>query len=299
MLSKRCLLAIVVILTTSSRIPAGLIIAETVASPAQGNPGDHERYEGDAAGMPSFYVASSDPPDVNRYAQAHLTSDSLYAYTRAAQSGIFYPSAYALLLGLEIRFANDQALQDLISANGGQPLDLFAKFSAEFQLQITQDPSGVFNQTATSSSIELTANSLTRSDLRGVASATNGPYDYFVLGSSGFLSTNQINAGRFALDVPFRISSAETAANFIMRVDSSTLSLSLPVSSSAELWLPSMGDVFLATGQSARSAGLTFEISPSPSPSAVPEPGTLTLAGLGVFGLIGSRLRKWRYRIPR
>lgn len=286
---KQLVFALITIITATVNSQAGLIIAETVASPAQGNPGDHERYEGDASGMPSYEVASSDPPDANRYAEARLTPDNLYAYSRAALSGIFYPSAYALLWGAEIRFANDQTLLDLIAANGGQPLDLFARFYAEFQLQITQDPVGSFNQTSTSSSIELTANSLIRTDLRGVASATNGPFDYFVFGASGFLSTGQINGGPFAVDVPFRISSNATAVNYLFRVDSSTLSLSLPVSSSAELWLPSMNDVYLSSGQSAGSAGLSFEISPASSPTAVPEPGTLTLAGLGLVSLIGAR----------
>lgn len=288
-------------LALSETSHAGLVSATVWGKTHETDPLTQQDYIGPAAGLPGLGVSLFDP-NGGRSVSATLDSSSMRVESQIEATGLFdAPAAYAGIHG-GLTFANNQALQDMITANAGQPLDMFATFYMSFNLSMLYVPGGLFGQSGTDTQALISAdNSLTNTGMNARLQAGNGVDNYYI-GTSGALTTGLIGAGFFEVQVPFRISNASSdqlTINFFSRISSSSLGMSsnFPIGSSVQLLYPAMGDVFIQSGPSAALAGLEFEL--NPTPSAVPEPGSLVLSACFAAGLIAQSLRSRRQLRPR
>jgi hypothetical protein len=97
-----------------------------------------------------------------------------------------------------------------------------------------------------------------------------------------------VNNGRFVVDIPFSIDAGHLSAKFNINTSSMSLSLELPTSSSATVYLPDHGDIFLASGALASNQGLNYSISATP----VPLPASGWMFGSILFSVYWPRRRK-------
>jgi hypothetical protein len=215
-------------------------------------------YTGEVANLPIYQILTSSPPDINRFGEASVSSSGIFSSTRATGSGIAYPSSGAGIGGLQLVIENTPAFEAAITANGGQPIQLFARFYVAFTRQNTPNPGGVFNQTTTNTSVTIDVAAVDTNSLSGEVSGSNGPYDDYTNNTSGFATPSRVNAGMFAVDVPFSIDLSHLTATFSLRVSSSSLSLDLETNSSVMVRFPSKSDIFLQSGQAPSTNNISY-----------------------------------------
>lgn len=229
-------------------------------------------YAGDATGFTGFTVFTSDPPDPARYARAEVSTNAMSVQSHADDSGAPRPDGFAHLFGFELRFEDNAALQSALAASPGGRLDLVARFDAAATLLNTPNPqtgvlSGPFNQTISQSEFDINVRGLAPTTVSGLVKGSNGPFEAYDITTQGVLTADRLNAGFFAIDVPFSIDATHLATTFDMEMSSFSLSLDLLTSSSVALRMPTAGDVFLVSGESAAALGLVVNSTAVPLPA--------------------------------
>lgn len=269
--------------TSGSWVRADTIDVDLLARSSQFDAGDSDSYLGPSAAMDALTVADND--DQVRIASAGASLQSVFAATEAWQSGIYRPDSTASLRGFQVSFSNDNALQSALAANGGAALEFYARFYAEFAMINTPNPrggvSGAFNQTTTQSSASIETTGLSYFKTSATVSGQNGPFLNYANTYTGFVTESWVNNGRFVVDVPFSIDLGHLNSKFNVNASSMSLSLELVTSSSATIYLPEYGDIFLASGTPASSQGLNYSVSTAP----VPLPATGWLFSTFMFGI--------------
>lgn len=251
------------LLSLPQSVHSQIVTAYASAQATQFDENATRSYSGDVADLSISNVVTSSPPDIIRYGEATVSSSGIHAHTRATGSGISYPSSSAGIGGLQLVLDNTPALQAAIAANGDQPLQFFARFYVAFTRLNTLNPAGGgFNQTTTSASVAIDAIAVATNSLNGEVSGSNGPYDDYSNSASGFATPSQVNAGLFAVDVPFSIDLNHLTATFNLNISSYSLSLDLETHSSVMVRLPSKSDIFLQSGQSPTTLNLSYSFSP-------------------------------------
>jgi hypothetical protein len=282
--------SILIAITSGSWVRADTIYANLLARSSQFDAGDSKSYLGTSATMAPLITADNDSQA--RIASAGASLQSVFAATEANQSGASRPDSFASLRGFEVSFSNDSVLQSALAANGGAALEFYARFQAEFAMVNTSNPrggvSGAFNQTVTQSSASIEETGLSYFNTSATVYGQNGPFLNYTNTYSGFVEESWVNNGRFVVDIPFSIDAGHLSAKFNINTSSMSLSLELPTSSSATVYLPDHGDIFLASGALASNQGLNYSISATP----VPLPASGWMFGSILFSVYWPRRRK-------